>query len=67
MVYLLLGMDWKDLERMIKDERKAGNPVAALIHSLQLDQNKATLLLSNFLDDDYEDKVRPTSTCWGVC
>ena len=25
---------------MIKDERKAGNPVACLIHSLQLDQNK---------------------------
>eukprot|EP00877_Chromochloris_zofingiensis_P000091 jgi/Chrzof1/10082/Cz04g26130.t1 len=57
------GMDWKDLERMIKDERKAGNPVAALIHSLQLDQNKATLLLSNFLDDDYEDKDESALTC----
>ena len=33
-------MDWRELERMIKDERKAGNPVACLIHSLQLDQNK---------------------------
>lgn len=29
-------MDWRDLERLIKDERKAGNPVAQLIHSLQV-------------------------------
>lgn len=29
-------MDWHDLEALIKDERKAGNPVAQLIHSLQV-------------------------------
>lgn len=33
-------MDWRELDRMIRDERKAGNPVACLIHSLQLEQNK---------------------------
>lgn len=48
------GMDWHDLERMIKEERKAGNPVAELIHSLQLEANKATLMLSNFLDESEE-------------
>ena len=39
------GMDWDDLGRMIKEERRAGNPVAALIHSLQLDRSRVTLLL----------------------
>jgi hypothetical protein len=29
-------MDWVDLERLIKEERKAGNPVAQYIHSLQV-------------------------------
>ncbi len=29
-------MDWRDLERMVKEERKAGNPVASTIHSLQV-------------------------------
>ena len=33
-------MDWRDLDRMIREERKAGNPVAALIHSMQLEQNQ---------------------------
>lgn len=30
------GMDWHDLEVLIRDERRAGNPVASLIHSLQV-------------------------------
>lgn len=45
-------MDWHDLEVLIKEERRAGNPVAGSIHSLQLDQNKITLLLSNLLDEE---------------
>ncbi|KAL2651385.1 hypothetical protein R1flu_019513 [Riccia fluitans] len=57
---LASGMDWKDLGRMIKEEKKAGNPVAGLIHSLQLETNQITLLLSNNLDDmDEEEKTRP--------
>lgn len=39
------GMDWRDLGRMIKEERRAGNPVAGLIDSLQLEQGRITLLL----------------------
>lgn len=46
------GMDWHDLELLIKEERRAGNPVAGSVHSLQLDQNKITLLLSNLLDEE---------------
>jgi predicted ribosome quality control (RQC) complex YloA/Tae2 family protein len=41
------GMDWKELEKLIKEERKASNPVAALIHSLQLDKGRVTLSLQN--------------------
>eukprot|EP00883_Tetradesmus_obliquus_P009930 jgi/Sobl393_1/2641/SZX66696.1 len=46
------GMDWRELEALIREERRAGNPVAGGIHSLQLDQNKITLLLSNLLDGE---------------
>jgi predicted ribosome quality control (RQC) complex YloA/Tae2 family protein len=57
---LASGMDWKGLVRMVKEEKKAGNPIAGLIHSLQLEKNCITLLLSNNLDDmDEEEKTRP--------
>jgi hypothetical protein len=63
---LASGMDWKDLARMIKEEKKAGNPVAGLIHSLQLDKNQITLLLSNNLDDmDDDEKTQPVSKVSG--
>ncbi|XP_057853407.2 uncharacterized protein LOC131063572 [Cryptomeria japonica] len=59
---LASGMNWKDLERMVKEERKAGNPVAGLIHSLQLERNCITLLLSNNLDDmDEDEKTQPAN------
>ncbi len=64
------GMDWQDLERMIKEERRAGNPVAQLIHSLQLPQNRATLLLVNSLDVDDGDEeamTRPATKARGLC
>lgn len=58
---LASGMDWKCLVRMVKEEKKkAGNPIAGLIHSLQLEKNCITLLLSNNLDDmDEEEKTQP--------
>lgn len=45
-------MDWRELEALIREERRAGNPVAGGIQSLQLDQNRITLLLSNLLDTE---------------
>jgi hypothetical protein len=39
------GMDWRELGRMVKEERRAGNPVAGLIDSLQLEGGRITLLL----------------------
>jgi hypothetical protein len=65
---LTTGMDWQDLDRMIKEERRGGNPVAGLIHSLQLEQNKATLLLVNMLDDEDEgDEEANTRAATKVC
>lgn len=32
-------MSWEDLARMVKDEKKSGNPVAGLIDTLHLERN----------------------------
>mmetsp|Transcript_45288 Transcript_45288/g.52061 ORF Transcript_45288/g.52061 Transcript_45288/m.52061 type:complete len:1080 (-) Transcript_45288:383-3622(-) len=47
------GVDWQELNRMIKEERKKGNPLANLIESLQLDKNQATILLE--YPDDFDE------------
>lgn len=59
-VALANGMDWVDLARMVKEERKSGNPVAGLIDRLHLERNCITLLLSNNLDEmDEDEKTSP--------
>ncbi|XP_010914660.1 uncharacterized protein [Elaeis guineensis] len=59
-VALANGMDWVDLARMVKEERKSGNPVAGLIEKLHLERNCITLLLSNNLDEmDDDEKTSP--------
>lgn len=59
-VALAKGMSWDDLARMVKEEKKAGNPVAGLIDKLHLDRNCMTLLLSNNLDQmDDDEKTLP--------
>ena len=42
---LAAGTDWDDLERLIRDEAADGNPVASLIASLELRENRVTLRL----------------------
>ena len=59
-VSLANEMSWEALTRMIKEERKAGNPVAGLIDKLNFERNCITLLLSNNLDDmDDDEKIAP--------
>ncbi|KAK2990178.1 hypothetical protein RJ640_014630 [Escallonia rubra] len=54
------GMTWEDLARMVKEEKKSGNPVAGLIDKLHLERNCMTLLLSNNLDEmDDDEKTQP--------
>lgn len=52
---LAAGMDWRELGRMVVDEARAGNPVAMMIDSLQLERNQITVLLSNSLDEEEEE------------
>nr|CAB3466189.1 unnamed protein product [Digitaria exilis] len=56
-VSLANEMSWEALTRMIKEERKAGNPVAGLIDKLNFERNCITLLLSNNLDEMDEDEI----------
>ncbi|XP_017975184.1 PREDICTED: nuclear export mediator factor NEMF homolog [Theobroma cacao] len=59
-VALAKGMNWEDLARMVKEEKKSGNPVAGLIDKLYLERNCMTLLLSNNLDEmDDDEKTLP--------
>ena len=50
------GMSWTELEAMIKEERRLGNPVAAMIKSLDLANNEITINLENHLDELDEDE-----------
>ncbi|GMH40784.1 hypothetical protein BSKO_08688 [Bryopsis sp. KO-2023] len=50
------GMAWKDVENLIKEEAEGGNPIAGLIHSLQLDKNSITLLLEQEMDVEEEEE-----------
>ncbi|KAL0367831.1 UNVERIFIED_CONTAM: Nuclear export mediator factor NEMF [Sesamum radiatum] len=59
-VALANGMSWVDLARMVKEEKKSGNPVAGLIDRLHLERNCMSLLLSNNLDEmDDDEKTQP--------
>ncbi|XP_068333314.1 uncharacterized protein [Pyrus communis] len=59
-VALAKGTSWEDIARMVKEEKKYGNPVASLIDKLQLEKNCMTLLLSNNLDEmDDDEKTLP--------
>ncbi|XP_019419387.1 PREDICTED: nuclear export mediator factor NEMF isoform X1 [Lupinus angustifolius] len=59
-VALAKGMNWDDLARMVKEEKKAGNPVAGLIDKLYLERNCMALLLGNNLDEmDDDEKTLP--------
>jgi predicted ribosome quality control (RQC) complex YloA/Tae2 family protein len=42
------GIDWTELKRIFKEQRRSGNPIALVIHSLKLEQSRIALEL----DDD---------------
>lgn len=39
-------MDWQDLNDLVKEEKRRGNPIALLIDTLKLDTNQITLVLT---------------------
>ncbi|RLN49215.1 hypothetical protein BBJ28_00006339 [Nothophytophthora sp. Chile5] len=52
---LASGMDWRGLEELVRYEQKNGNPVASLIHKLDLEHNRVAILLCDN-DEDEEDE-----------
>ena len=52
------AVPWDGLARMVSEEKRNGNPVAEIIHSLQLDRNEITLMLEDTfgVDDAQEDE-----------
>eukprot|EP01102_Stenamoeba_stenopodia_P015841 TRINITY_DN546_c0_g1_i1.p1 TRINITY_DN546_c0_g1~~TRINITY_DN546_c0_g1_i1.p1 ORF type:complete len:1148 (-),score=396.63 TRINITY_DN546_c0_g1_i1:62-3505(-) len=53
------GIDWTELARIVKDEKKKGDPIAGMIHRLKLESNEITLLL-NAQDQTEEEMTRPS-------
>lgn len=49
---LASGMDWRGLKELIRFEQKNGNPVACLIHELDLVNNRVSILLCDNDNDD---------------
>ena len=48
------GIAWTDIARMVKEEKKAGNPLANLIYKLNLDKNSVTLILDANANEEEE-------------
>jgi hypothetical protein len=46
------GISWRDIERMVKEERKTGNPFANLIDRMDFDKNTVSLMLDAFDEED---------------
>ena len=46
------GISWSDINRMVKEERKANNPFAALIYKINFDKNTVSLMLDAVDEDD---------------
>ncbi|KAJ3163711.1 hypothetical protein HDU86_000305 [Geranomyces michiganensis] len=55
--FIASGMDWTDLEELVKDEKKKGNPVASVVTKLRLDVGMVTIQLpdADWIDSDDED------------
>lgn len=47
------GIQWSQVLRMIKEERKNNNPLAAIIHKINFEKSQISLLL----DADEEDTM----------
>eukprot|EP00166_Cyanidium_caldarium_P004456 ctg_47.g27 len=53
------GIPWSDLQIMVAEERRRGNPVAEMVQSLRLERNEVTLLLPDELEAGSEDEAVP--------
>lgn len=51
------GISWNDVSRMVKDEKKNGNPLANIIYKLSLDKNQVVLLLDAVNEEEGEEDL----------
>ena len=51
-VMISSGISWSDINRMVKEERKANNPFASLIYKINFDKNTVSLMLDAVDEDD---------------
>ncbi|KAH9253387.1 hypothetical protein BASA81_008738 [Batrachochytrium salamandrivorans] len=49
-------MSWKDVEDVVKQEKRSGNPVASIISSLNLKEGKITVALVDDYDEDDDEE-----------
>lgn len=49
------GIGWSEIKRQIKEERKANNPLAALIYQMNFEKNQISLILDAVNDDEEQD------------
>ncbi|KAI8590892.1 hypothetical protein BDZ88DRAFT_394202 [Geranomyces variabilis] len=54
--FIASGMDWTDLEELVKEEKKKGNPVASVVTKLRLDVGMVTIQLRDTDWTDSEDE-----------
>ena len=55
-VMLNSGISWKEIERQVKEERKANNPLANLIFQMNLEKNQVAIILDAVNEDPEEDE-----------
>ncbi|PRP86190.1 nuclear export mediator factor Nemf-like [Planoprotostelium fungivorum] len=59
---LATSMNWNELARVIKEEKKKGDPFACMIHKLNLEKEKITLVLTpRSLDEEDESEEALTA------
>ncbi|TPX37091.1 hypothetical protein SmJEL517_g00927 [Synchytrium microbalum] len=50
------GMDWKDLDKLVKDEKKKGNKIAGMITGLKMEVGMVSISLRDPDDEEGEDE-----------
>jgi hypothetical protein len=56
-VMISSGISWNDIGRMVKDEKKNGNPLANMIYKLSLDKNAVILMLDAVNEEDEDNDL----------
>jgi len=49
------GISWNEIQRQIKEERKANNPLANLIFQMNFEKNLISVILDAVNEDEAED------------